>query len=86
MEEQDREAEQTTAESEEVESSFRFPSFSPLQVGMFNAHELYCGARAAGFNPGQSLYLVACAVTGGPRPPAGTEGGFDGTDDDHGNG
>lgn len=86
MEEQDREAEETAAESENVNTDFQFPSFSPLMVGMLNAHELYCGARNAGFNPGQALYLVACAMTGGPRPPTGAEGGFDDSDDDHGNG
>lgn len=64
-------AEQST---EELFESM-FPKFSPLQVGLFNAHELYQGARHAGFNPGQSLYLVACAITGGPRPPAGAEAG-----------
>lgn len=60
---------------DESDFNFKDMSFSPLQVGMFNAHELYHGARNAGFNSGQALYLVACAITGGPRPPLGTESG-----------
>jgi len=50
-----------------------FPSFSPMQVGLLNAHELYRGLRDAGFNPAQAIYLVACIITGGPRPPRGAE-------------
>jgi hypothetical protein len=71
VEDPDLENEETEAQAEE--SEFQFPSFSPLQIGMLNAHELYQGARAAGFNPGQAIYLVACAVTGGPRPPTSAE-------------
>lgn len=76
MEEPETNEPATNDVEEDFESSFGLRGFSPLQVGMLNAHELYCGAREAGFNPGQALYLVACAVTGGPRPPAGS--GVDG--------
>lgn len=71
MEEPDVEREDT---GQSEEQTGQFPSFSPLQMGMFSANELYHGARHAGFNAGQAIYLVACAITGGPRPPMSAEG------------
>jgi hypothetical protein len=71
--EQDEELEQEMDASVKESDIPGFPSFSPMQVGLLNAHELYRGLRDAGFNPAQAIYLVACIITGGPRPPRGAE-------------
>ncbi|MFF4403597.1 hypothetical protein [Streptomyces sp. NPDC001404] len=46
-----------------------------MRTAMIAAHEAYLSARAAGFVRGQALYLAACVLCGGPRPPLGTESG-----------
>jgi hypothetical protein len=46
-----------------------------LEVGLISAHEFFTSARGSGFSRGEALYLAACALAGGPRPPV--------TDHDH---
>lgn len=50
------------------------PQVVDMRTALINAHEVFLSARAAGFNRGQALYLAACVLCGGPRPPMGTEG------------
>ncbi|MGW7001419.1 hypothetical protein ACWGCW_00980 [Streptomyces sp. NPDC054933] len=46
-----------------------------MRTAMLHAHEAYLSARAAGFTRGAALYLAACILTGGPRPPFSVESG-----------
>ncbi|MFI9558848.1 hypothetical protein [Nonomuraea endophytica] len=38
-------------------------------------HEYFTSLLEAGFAPGQALYLTACILSGGPKPPMAEGGG-----------
>lgn len=38
-------------------------------------HEAYTSFLQAGFSHGDALYLTACVLCGGPKPPPGAEEG-----------
>jgi cytochrome c len=40
-----------------------------MRMALLHAHEVFLSARGAGFTRGQALYLAACVLCGGPRPP-----------------
>ena len=42
--------------------------FGGLAANSVQIHELYLSSVAAGFTPGQSMYMIGCLLTGSPGP------------------
>jgi hypothetical protein len=51
------------------------PPVVDMRTALISAHEVFLSAREAGFTRGQALYLAACILCGGPRPPQSAEPG-----------
>jgi hypothetical protein len=41
--------------------------FGPLAADAARLHEVFVSFQRAGFNASEALYLVACALAGGPK-------------------